>query len=227
MPEATNQPSNGKVTYVATLATGEHSKISEITFPLLSHWANKWGCEFSRRTKLIDPDRNPSWNKIAMIQDLFRNHQCDRVIWLDADVLILNMDVNPDDLFSWYRMSVSSDFNGPCLGAFSVPNTHWGRSLMDTMWFLYQTKTPKPYDTRDTWEQNTFKVLKDKFAVIDNMVSLLNSRTTIINRDFRWSDGMKIIPFAYHAWANRGVDVVCKELDEIRRNPEKWVKNKK
>lgn len=66
--------------------------IGDLTSPVMLNYANRHGFKFICARNMQDGIA-PYWQKIWEIRDLL--HSCDRVIWMDADILITNPEFVP------------------------------------------------------------------------------------------------------------------------------------
>ncbi len=83
--------------------------------------------EFKFSDKLIDPEVDFSWFKVAKCLELLKLAHWDYIFWIDADSIFWNMNRNFDDLFALEKDFVFTGdswdvFNG---GHFLVRNSKW------------------------------------------------------------------------------------------------------
>jgi hypothetical protein len=66
----------------------EWRDIAALTFPGFADYANRHGASFISFDPIADCGRPPAWSKLVAIAEAFADH--DEVLWLDADVLIVD-----------------------------------------------------------------------------------------------------------------------------------------
>src|SRR5262245_46465128 len=76
---------------LATFATGEHERLLELSLPRMAEYADRHGYALDARAPAL-PLRPPSWMKVAKLLALLDHH--DAVLWLDADVVVVEQDVD-------------------------------------------------------------------------------------------------------------------------------------
>lgn len=81
-----------------TFATLEYSELLKLSGPLMKEYAKHWNFDFFELNRSLDSDRPISWSKLIAIQQLLEDYTF--VIYLDADVMILNFDRNILDLMN-------------------------------------------------------------------------------------------------------------------------------
>lgn len=125
----------------------------QVTFPNLQQYADKHGYRFVDSSHLIDTSRPPAWSKIKAVQALLRggssnsNKQCEWVMWLDADILIMNSNIllesilpspnhsnNKDaktviDLIVTYDRKYTANS-----GAWLIRNSQWSIQFLNDWW---------------------------------------------------------------------------------------------
>lgn len=141
----------------------------------------------------------------------------DWIVWIDADILIMNHDFDVYSLLKSKKrdMYVSTDFNGLCTGFFILRNCEWSRNLLDAWMFLGPLKGDWYIEfdqMRKPGEQNTFKCMYKYFSGVKERVDLIpeevvsNPRTVVNN-----------VPFAHHYWCNGLNKDVIKKIHSFQR----------
>lgn len=100
-------------------------------------YANKHGYRFQDGSSFIDTARPPAWSKIRAVQALFRE-ECDWVLWLDADAVIMNSDIRiesfvPADPNIHLLVTYDRKFTYNS-GAWLIRNSPWSRQFLETWW---------------------------------------------------------------------------------------------
>lgn len=197
------QPSNNP-TVMASIAGGEYFRMSKAIGLRHSEIARHNGWEYRMFTHKLNPSRNWSWNKLDVIIDLF-DEGYQRVVWCDADCLPVKM--RSVEFTGEPGLWVSRDFNGPCCGFMSIDS-----SMLDVIesWrTIGPLKDWTKYDNRDTWEQNTLKLLLDQFDHIAKRTYLI-PESCVANPSTK---DLHEPPTFLHVWGNGGVDAVEKWMD--------------
>lgn len=73
---------------IVTYAAGAHEELLDISLPRFQEFAGKHGYSMIVGNKLCD--RPPAWNKVPLMIEALQYH--DEVLWLDADLVIVNTD---------------------------------------------------------------------------------------------------------------------------------------
>ena len=82
-------------TLVLTGANETMREIHEITAPGKRDWAKKWGYDFVEITDWMRPEISPPvWQEMNFIAGLLHRYQ--RVVWLDADAMITNLEISAE-----------------------------------------------------------------------------------------------------------------------------------
>lgn len=172
--------------------------LGDISAPLAQAYALKHGYEFVCYRSLFNPKQPASWNKITAVRS--QMDDCDWLLWLDADALLLRDDLKIEDVvktFSWNKpLLISLDKWGVCFGVFLIKNCAWSKALFEMLPHLGSIVPADPFDTHDTWEQNAIKCLMHFFPDFRSKISFI-PEWMICNQDSNfWPDAWMI-----HYWA--------------------------
>jgi hypothetical protein len=85
-------------TLILTAYDAKMAPIGDLTSPLMLQYANRHGFDF-HCTRNLDSGSAPYWQKIWDIAHFLKNGSTERILWLDADQVITNMDWTPP----WHR----------------------------------------------------------------------------------------------------------------------------
>lgn len=139
---------------VLTGYTGdEHGRMAELTVPLMERYARRHGASFGvadlREEDGVTP---PSWVKVKAIGEQLS--QYDRVLWLDADVVVVQSGENIFDALPPGGEAVQAvvEHHTECG---HVPNCGvWlvGKAMMTTLLFVWQMRRGA-YLSHPWWEQ--------------------------------------------------------------------------
>jgi hypothetical protein len=155
-----------------------------------------YDCEVVRHYR---PDTHPSHQKIRLIQE--RIDRYDRIMWLDADSVVMNMDQRPAE--DWVKdgavITISADWCcaveddevepittiGVSCGNFIVSNTPDVHRFID-IWDQYA----KRFENRGMWEQSGLRDAMKSVQWVNDRVHRLHRRKmnsvhpTCVNRNF-------------------------------------------
>jgi hypothetical protein len=73
---------------LCTMAHGPHLELLEMTAPVLSRYAERYGYDAIVLRHRLDPSRPPSWDKVLLLRALVRRY--DLVVWIDADAVVVD-----------------------------------------------------------------------------------------------------------------------------------------
>jgi hypothetical protein len=78
----------------------DFSSVQTLTFPNHAAYAAKHNYKLIDASDWIDPSRPPAWSKIRAVQRLLNDpeYDCEWVVWLDSDTLVMNSNVKLESL---------------------------------------------------------------------------------------------------------------------------------
>jgi hypothetical protein len=128
---------------------------------------------------LLSANYSPAWNKILAVRNQINQGFGNWVIWVDADVWILDLNfdlVKLLELFDPKNFIFSQDYNGLNTGVFAVRNCSNGLDLMSALLLLGDVADPDFYGPKCgcKWEQNTIKCLCYNFPKLNSQVGLFS-----------------------------------------------------
>jgi hypothetical protein len=92
----------------------------------------------------VHTDRPPAWSKIKAVQRLLESNQCDWVLWLDADTVIMNSTVPLESLIpsdaatataTTIDLVITTDRRFTAnSGSWLLRNSPWSRQFLDDWW---------------------------------------------------------------------------------------------
>ena len=140
-------------------------------------------------TRLPDPARHPSWNKIRVLLDLLPCY--DWLFWTDADTLILDMARRLEHFIDRrYDLLIGTDWNGINAGNFII------RNCPRMLRFLRNVYDYRPINNAGCWEQPVMA------KVLEADRSLL-SRVKLMGDAFNTYPEAEEVDFLVH-FANQG-----------------------
>lgn len=190
----------------------EHrAKVGAVASELLAKYCHRHGYTHEIHSGRLDLSRNASWNKVLVVRNAMRREQYDRVVWFDADCFIVSPEMELPSILPHqpFRFTFSSDSLGFCAGFFCVTATPWSMDILSAWWAI------GPAFNDSKWEQSAYKTLVNNFVSV-NLNTGYIGQSVIANPETHF--GLQV-PFAYHAWANRGED---EALADYREKLSKW-----
>lgn len=123
---------------VCTFYTGEKYADSVIKHGQKSmrQYCEKYKYPFHVQKESLVPDLPPHWTKIALLLKLAKERNCDYLVWLDADIMIMNHDISVESLIEKHMdgkdfllsRDISNEIN---TGVWIVRNTDYAKSVME------------------------------------------------------------------------------------------------
>ena len=148
---------------------------------------------------VYDPTRAHSWSKIRILQKYIKDY--DYIVWMDADVLIMNQNRNIEDFIQLLPenkfLLIGRDFNNLNAGIFVMKNCPLAHEFLDDVWSKTQ------YLNHEWWEQAAIIELhgsskyKSGFEVIPRKyISIMNAFDFRVDAKVHWRPGDFCIHFA-------------------------------
>lgn len=126
--------------------------VAPLTWPNQQRYAQRHGYTAQENSHLLDPSRPPAWSKIRAAQHMLdlpaasstatatqqKQYKCDWVLWLDADVVIMNSSIALESLIPAdpnIHMVVTSDRRFTAnSGVWLLRNNDWSRQFLSDWW---------------------------------------------------------------------------------------------
>lgn len=155
--------------------------IIEQTWKNKADYAEKHGYRLYDGSSLIDTTRPPGWSKIRAVQHLMReNEGCDWVMWVDADTVFMNSDIEIESFLPHdpsKDMIVGSDNGGGYnSGVFVLRNSQWSRKFLDNWWNMNSFVRPPGFSL--SGDNNAMKALLGNMPDFEQHV-LVPARCTL------------------------------------------------
>jgi galactosyl transferase GMA12/MNN10 family len=120
----------------------------EMTWPNKQKYCEKYGYKLFNESKSLDKSRPPSWSKIRAAQRLLREENCDWVLWLDADTVIMNSEKRIEDIIPIPETGIDliltrQKGNSWNAGAWLIRNSSWSLEFLDHWWSMKEFVQPK------------------------------------------------------------------------------------
>jgi mannan polymerase II complex MNN10 subunit len=117
------------------------------TFPNHEKYAKKHGYTIVDNSPLLDQSRPPAWSKILAVQAMMQDFNCLWVMWLDADVLVMNSSIKIESLLPSEKdidLIVTTDRRFTAnSGVWIIRNSPWGREFLAEWWEMRHFVRPK------------------------------------------------------------------------------------
>jgi galactosyl transferase GMA12/MNN10 family len=112
------------------------------TFPNHEMYAKKHGYTIVDNSSILDQSRPPAWSKILAVQAMMKDFNCLWVMWLDADVVIMDSTIKIESLLPSEKhidLIVTTDRRFTAnSGSWIIRNSPWGREFLTEWWGMRQ-----------------------------------------------------------------------------------------
>jgi hypothetical protein len=160
--------SNYKIA-ILTLRIGEkYKEFTKLGMLTQIEYCKRNGYDLIDDESVYDKSRPIPWSKILSIKKYLQ--QYDYIVWMDADIIILNFEVKLESFINQYLFNKESDFlmcidtgNKRNTGVWFIKNTDYALKFMDR---IYEQTN---YIDAGEWEQTAFNNLYEQN--IDNIQS--------------------------------------------------------
>ena len=125
------------------------NNLLDLTWPNKQRYCEKHGYQLFNESHSLDKSRPPSWSKIRAAQRLLTEEDCEYVLWLDADTVIMNSAKSIEDYFLptpetgidlVITQQKGQSWNA---GAWLIRNSEWSRHFLDHWWNMKDFVKPK------------------------------------------------------------------------------------
>ncbi len=107
---------------IVSLYDAAFSALTDITFPSLREYCEKWGYATYFGEPFVGLDPRDTYNRFIIPYNLFLQENFDAVMWLDADAMITNHHIRIEDRLGDEKFVIASDLHGLNAGVFIVRN---------------------------------------------------------------------------------------------------------
>lgn len=113
--------------------------VAALTWPNHAAYGERHGYTVLDQSHLVDTDRPPAWSKIRAVQSMLNEHECDWVMWLDADTVVMNSATELESILpsadTGIDLVVTTDRRFTAnSGAWMIRNTAWSRRFLQDWW---------------------------------------------------------------------------------------------
>ena len=137
-----------------------HLKLHEVSKKSIKHFCDISGfsCDFFRVPD--DFERPPAWYKLKVILEILKTYD-GYVIWMDADSVIHNNDVNIESYLDENKLYIVRDFNNINTGFFIVKTCQEIIDFFEKAWSLTEYVDARGCQPIGQWEQKAIIRLYD------------------------------------------------------------------
>ena len=128
-----------------TIRCRNFDEVAKLTWPNHYAYGEKYGYTVVDHSLILDNTRPPAWSKIRAVQAMFALYKCDWVLWLDADIVIMNSSIPLESIIPYQEMNedqvidliVTTDRRFTAnSGAWLIRNTVWSQQFLNDWWDL-------------------------------------------------------------------------------------------
>ena len=206
-----------------TIRCRNFDEVARYTLPNHYAYGKKYGYTVIDQSKLLDSTRPPAWSKIRAVQAMLTLYQCEWVLWLDADTVIMNSSIPLESILPFQDLKenqaidliVTTDRRYTAnSGVWLIRNSEWSKQFLRDWWNLKSYVRPHGLSLsgdNDAFGYMVRKHLKqsDDSANSDTMKSELESPST--------SQHIRMIPRC--TMNSFGIFVASKKLTTELRSP--------
>jgi len=167
-------PPKVKIT-VCTFYTGDKYTEDVVKYGQKSmvDYCAKHNYTFYKEEKQLVPDLPAHWTKIALLLQIMEGTEDDYVVWLDADIMIMNQDIKIESIIEEYMNGkdflLSRDVSGEInTGVFIIRNTEYAKSVLELNLKLPELRY-RGYEDQDVFNQlfnRNFLNLQDNSVIL-------------------------------------------------------------
>jgi hypothetical protein len=187
---------------IITAHNKRNVKLTNLFFEQMKLYCEKNNYQF----KIYEENFLTSQVKPKFILDALQNAYADYIVWIDADIFILDLNFKLETLIDIKEMYFSYDHNGICAGFIIIKKCDFCIKFFETINFLDETYNDSDLIPKRNYggflskngkhfDQNTIKVVLDFFKKFENKIGII-SENIIQNSESLFYDK----PFAFHFW---------------------------
>lgn len=149
---------------LCTLSVGEEYKEkTKWTTVNKKSYCAKHGYTFIDDETILDKSRPIPWSKIHLLLKYLNEY--DYLVWIDADILIMNMEIKLESFierYSQYDQICGSDWRMENTGVWFIKNSDFSHNFLKAIWDNEYDEKEDPKERYMNWEQGSFINLLDK-----------------------------------------------------------------
>jgi hypothetical protein len=126
------------------------------------NYCNKYGYDFIEDETIYNPDKPIPWSKIPLILKYIDRY--DYIVWIDADILIMNLDIKIEYYIDKYPHDFvcGSDWIMPNTGFMIIKNTDFCKVFISSINTNVYNQDEHENGRYMNWEQGSFINMYDK-----------------------------------------------------------------
>ena len=149
---------------ICTLSIGEkYKEKTKWTTINKINYCVKHGYTFIDDETIWDKSKPIPWSKILLLLKYIE--QFDYLVWIDADILIMNMDIKIEtfiDRYSDYDQISGSDWKMQNTGVWIIKNSEFSKRFLTEVWINVYDENSDPKERYMNWEQGSVINLMDR-----------------------------------------------------------------
>ena len=126
-------------------------------------YCKKYNFDFIEDEEVYNKDKPIPWSKLLLLLKYIDNY--DYIIWIDADILIMNHDISFEDIikkYEEYDIVCGSNERMINTGILIVKNTDFTKTFLKMVYENEYNHLEDPNERYQNWEQGSFINLWDK-----------------------------------------------------------------
>ena len=126
-------------------------------------YCKRHGYDFIDDSTVYDDSKPIPWSKIKLLLKYI--NQYDYLVWIDADILIMNLNIKLESFieqYSQYDQICGSDFRMTNTGVWFIKNTEFSKLFLQGIWDNVYDPEEDKSERYMNWEQGSFINLIDK-----------------------------------------------------------------
>ena len=149
---------------ICTLSIGEKYKnMTKWTTVNKRNYCTRHGYEFIDDENIWDRSKPIPWSKILLMLKYL--DEFDYLVWIDADILITNMDIKIEtfiERYPGYDQITGSDWKMQNTGVWIIKNTDFSKRFLKEVWNNVYDEKSDPKERYMNWEQGSVINLMDR-----------------------------------------------------------------
>lgn len=149
---------------LCTLTIGEaYKERTKWTTVNKKSYCKRHGYDFIEDESIWDKSKPIPWSKILLLLKYLE--QYDYIVWIDADILIMNMDIKIETFinrYPEYDQITGSDWKMQNTGVWIIKNTMFSKLFLKEVWDNVYDEKSDPKERYMNWEQGSVINLMDR-----------------------------------------------------------------
>lgn len=149
---------------VCTLSIGEtYKKYTRYTLQNKNIYCEKHGYTLIEDESVYNKDKPIPWSKLILLLKYLSDY--DYLVWIDADIYIMNNEIKIENLIEKYNnvdIICGSDWRMPNTGVLIIKNTEFSKEFLQKVYDNEYDPNSDPNERYLNWEQGSFINLLDK-----------------------------------------------------------------